>query len=286
VSPRMIRLAVFGAPNTPWQAITARLRDMELQSNVKAEYDAAAFFAPPTENGLEACLDAGKPVLVAAEACPSVEMLDAWTARAQRTQTPLIVANGQRYLPSRQLIRQQLESGKLGEPGLVRSHRWEPGAGQTSPDWPAAVAGDLDLVSWLLGKAPHLVYAVEQTGADARVRVGVHVHLGFAGGEMALVDYFTGAKYETGYSSLTVIGSAGAAYADDHANSQLILRNGSPQAVRTDEGLGRWVSMLQEFAVAIGERRSAFACWRRALLIGEAAEKSLRAREAVVLELE
>ena len=36
-----------------------------------------------------------------------------------------VVINPDRFLPSRQLIRQQIEAGKLGEVGLIRIHRWE-----------------------------------------------------------------------------------------------------------------------------------------------------------------
>ena len=41
----------------------------------------------------------------------------------------VVVVNSDQFLPSRQLIRQQLDTGKLGEVGLVRVHRWEPSEG-------------------------------------------------------------------------------------------------------------------------------------------------------------
>ena len=67
----------------------------------------------------------GRPALVAAEACSSPETLDGVLA-APRGGGRLASVNIERFLPSRQAIKSQLDAGKLGEVGLVRIHRWEP----------------------------------------------------------------------------------------------------------------------------------------------------------------
>src|SRR5207245_1284905 len=96
----------------------------------------------------------------------------------------------------RQLIRQHLDAGKLGEPGLIRLHRW------TAPDSASSILLDLDLVHWYFGRSPNLVHAVEQES--------LLVHLGFSGGGMALIDRLIRAD-QGAYRSLSVIGSNGAA---------------------------------------------------------------------------
>ena len=164
--------------------------------------------------------------------------------------------NPDRFLPSRQLIRQQVDSGKLGEVGLVRVHRWEPIVGHVSDvpgatrhvenvpheinGLPTGLLRDLDLVLWLVGKSPDSIHAV------SRFRI-IQVHLGFPGGAMALIDYSNQLPDGDGYQSLSVIGSTGAAYADDHQNMQLVFRGGHAQAVRAEETGRRHAALIQEF---------------------------------------
>lgn len=166
------------------------------------------------------------------------------TVGSPDTATTEIGINPDRFLPSRQLIRQQLDSGKLGDVGLVRVHRWEPTKTQVE-DVPAETFGlptglfrDLDLVLWLVGQSPNAIHAVEQSDAANSRGRSIQVHLGFPSGAMALIDYSNQLPDGDGYQSLSVIASSGAAYADDHQNMQLVFRGGRPQAVRSEE-IGR-----------------------------------------------
>ena len=73
-----------------------------------------------------------------------------------------------RWEQARQLIRQQLDAGRLGEPGLVRVHRWEHADTEgASGDVPAALTQDMDTAVWLMGSAPAVVYAVQRAGEAA-----------------------------------------------------------------------------------------------------------------------
>jgi predicted dehydrogenase len=278
----MIRLAVIDAAATRWQEATARLRGVVLQSCADDvppldAFDAAAFFEPASakRERIERCLDAGKPVLLAANACPSLEALQALT-EAAKPSSPLVVVNAERYLPSRQLVRQQLDAGKLGEPGLIRLHHW----GSSDP---SALACNLDLVTWFFGKRPDLVYAIE-TPADSDDRRGVQIHLGFPGGGMGLLS-IARVPGNNHYCSLTVIGSAGAAYADDHPNMQLAMGSGAIHAVRSEEGVVQWSALIREFVENIrNEKACAYpTSWHNALAVGEAVRKSLESRQAVAV---
>ena len=54
-----------------------------------------------------------------------------------------------------------------------------------------------------------------------------------------------------GYFSLSLIGSAGAAYADDHHNTQLLYAGGHAAALKTGESEFEELAQLQEFVNAI-----------------------------------
>jgi predicted dehydrogenase len=278
----MIRLAIIGAKDSRWRELAPRLRGVILDA-VAADAsspacDAAVFFELALGE-IDRYLQAGKPVLVAAQrgltkvTLQTLSVLAHQASVARQACVNLVVANPDRYLPSRQLIRQQLHAGKLGDPGLIRIHHWEPAAQEGS------LLRDLDLVLWYFRAMPRVVYTV----AHPR---GTQIHLGFPAGGIALVGH---ANLPAGdsYSSLSVIGASGAAYADDHANLQLVYQGGPPRAFRTGEGVGQWSLLVQEFADAIRagrDARSEHPHWSEAILTAEAVEKSLRTKQAVVLE--
>jgi predicted dehydrogenase len=274
----MIRLAVIGVKDVRWQALTPHLRGVTLAASLAhAEphtIDGAVFFGPPRTE-IERFLREGKHVLVSADAGWSKEMLQSHTEIAKTANARFIIANPERYLPSRRVIRQELDTGKLGEPGLIRLHRWAPA------EHDGSALCDLDLVMWYFGKPPNLVYAV-----------GHVFHLGFPGGGMALLDHAVvpGDRYD----SLSVICSSGAAYADDHQNMQLIFRGGPTTAIRTGEGIQQWSALVQEFVDSIVGQDSdpamkmtgleSYPTWPEVLTVSEAVCQSLRTKQAVVPE--
>src|SRR5262249_4954427 len=138
--------------------------------------DAVALLGPAEDAPVATFLTAGKHVLLTAEPWLSGDLLEAWSAAA-RAGARLAVVNPDRYLPSRRVIPEQVH-GRLGEPGLVRLHRWAS---------TGALLRDLDLTLWLAGKLPEVVYAAGKEG-ELAPGDSVLVHLGFPGGGMALLD--------------------------------------------------------------------------------------------------
>ena len=206
-----------------------------------------------------------------------------------------VVVNPDRFLPSRQLIRQQLDTGKLGEVGLVRVHRWEPTVGhdlnvpgltrhvEIVPHeingLPTVLLRDLDLVLWLVGKSPDSIHAVSRSKLNDSQSRFIQVHLGFPGGVMALIDYANQLPEGDGYQSLSVIGSSGAAYADDHQNMQLVFRGGRPLAVRAEETGRRHDALIQEFVDGLqagGDVSSAVADWQQVVDLANAVTRSIQ----------
>ena len=219
----------------------------------------------------------------------SVQVLEAATQHAATRQVQLVVANPDRMIPSRQLIFEETARGKLGIPGLIRVHRWEPAgrAGLTCANsLPAPLVRDLDLTTWLKGVSPNLVFATGRTGSDGSGDV-IQVHLGFEDGGMALIDFTNILPPGDGYQSLSVICSSGAVYADDHPNRQLVLGGGTACAEATDEGLLPICNLLQTFIdrVVTGDRPpTGVDWWRQAHAVAAAVRRSLQTGGAVMME--
>ena len=134
------------------------------------------------------------------------------------------------------------------------------------------VTSEIDVANWLFEDLPSEVYATGR-GDDY-----LQVHLGFPNGGMALIDCASSLPDGGGYFSLSVIGSTGAATADDHHNMNLMYRGGKPLAVAGGQGVSHVRGQLQEFVDAIAEQRPPATSGidgRNALLVADAAGKSI-----------
>jgi len=109
----------------------------------------------------------------------------------------------------------------------------------------------------------------------------MQLHLGFPAGGMALIDCARTLSTRSGsYYSLTLIGSTGAAYADDQHNTNLLFRDGT-QGLRVDQGLGYFALQLQEFVDAVQQSRTPSSSGeqgKRAIEVAQAAIDSCAAR--------
>ncbi len=294
----MIRLAVCG-DEARWQMVSARLRGGSINCSLNAAdlhpppgtYDALLLVTPKLQQvGLiERALADGKHVLlVSPTELPPAE-LESFATSAKQAGVQFAVVNPDRYLPSRQLVRQQLDAGKLGRPGLIRMYRWEPTPASSSNTLPSPLLLDLDLAIWLMGPSPNSVFATETPRATDGTESGrtIQVHLGFPDGPMALLSYSSALPPGDDYRSLSVMGSAGAAYADDHQNMQLIYRGQHPQALRAEEGIRPLVNLTQDFVDALQTQRDlspSLVEWHRVRTIGQAVEQSLISRQTISME--
>ena len=123
-----------------------------------------------------------------------------------------------RFTPQAQSIRSSLDDGQLGTPGLLRLHHWHPGA--ITMDTQIAA---IDLALWLFDATPDAKHHAESAGNRL-------FHLGFPGGGMAMIDFCVTPEKGENYHSLSLIGSRGAAYADDHRDRNLIFTGGAANA--------------------------------------------------------
>jgi predicted dehydrogenase len=285
----MIRLALRGSDALS-RELGARLHGATVEAwpdddtlrPPSVECDAVAFLES-TASDMEricACLASGLHVLLTPLAWVSPEALSRLSA-ARSAGTQLAIVNPDRFVASRQLIRQQLESGHLGDPGLVRVHRWQSSLTPTPLTW------DIDVATWLMGTTPNLVYAVELPDDDRDPFADgmLQLHLGFPGGGMALIDRADRLRSSDGYQALSLIGSTGAAYADDHQNMQLMFeRAGHPRAVLVDDSKLYMVALVQTFVSDVQAARdlsASLSTWRGVQTIEDAARRSIASRQAI-----
>ena len=125
---------------------------------------------------------------------------------------------------------------------MLRIHRWDHRGNIDS------FIAEIDLANWMFGGLPKEIYAVVRDNYR-------QVHLGFPGDGMALIDVASTLPPGGDYYSLSLIGSTGAAYADDHHNMNLLFNGGSPSAIRTGQGQAHLLGQLDEFLGALREGR-------------------------------
>ncbi len=303
----MVRLALIGCDiASDYAAVLPRVRNAEIVATVDDDGDKARWAAETlgaqaldsidealAADHIDAILihvldagsvgrqaaDAGKHVFVADISGLSVTQVDRAIGAAETAGVRLMVGLATRYLPSQQTVQNAIASGDLGELGLVRIHRWEPGTNGANAI--SHVASDIDVANWLFEALPSEVYA---TGRSDDY---LQVHLGFPNGGMALIDCASSLPDGGGYFSLSVIGSTGGATADDHHNMNLIYRGGKPLAAAGGQGLGHVRTQLQEFVDAIDEQRppdTSGMDGRNALLVADAARKSIASGSSFKLE--
>jgi predicted dehydrogenase len=186
-----------------------------------------------------------------------------------------------------QSVKEQLDTGTLGEPGLLRIHSWE-SADPADPIQQTPCVREIDLACWLFRQSPTQVYAVASSSEVLpETNDYTQVHLGFANGGMSLIDKCRSLPAGDSYFSLSMIGSTGAAYADDHRNMQLSFRGGRPSAVNTGQEIAEAVLELQEFIDAIEQDREpsiTIADVKTTAQVTMAITESLESKQPVSLE--
>ena len=258
-------------------------------------FDAVVVRAPLAGRAalVERAAQAGKSVFVEAPIAASLGDAERATEVARERNVCGMLGGTLRFRPVYRTLLSRLSDGKLGVPGLLRVHRWSSTeAGELKGGFLERVAGDVDLAISIFGVKPTCVHA---TGRDPspsaaglrRMPAYLQIHFGFPEGAMAVLDFATTLPAGKGYDSFHVIGSDGAAYADDHHNTHLLFEGGEPRARISSQGYLHTSWELQEFVDAILEKRPSVAslnegCATQQVL--EAVLQSLDAGQVLALE--
>jgi len=288
----MVRLALLGDADRADQLMKPMLRVEGAKVTVRAAgvnqlgadhdaFDAAIMLFAEDIRDCEQLVAAGKHLLVPITCRFSTRAIQALSDQCQQHGLCLMAGGTDRFVPSLQAARQSLAADELGEPGLVRIHRWSAAKAVTEH-----LSRDLDLVLSVFQAMPKEVYAVARSVLAPDEPDYLQVHLGFAGGGMALIDRSSTLPPGDGYFSFSVIGSAGAAYADDHPNKQLVFRGEHPAAVGTGSEELAALGDLQEFCHAIREQRAPLvtgADWLGATEVAGAVMRSAKSNSVVTV---
>ena len=236
MSASSVRLAVVGCPADVglWQDIAARLSDgciVHLGDSIigdsvgsvvdrhQDEFDAIVICNPlDNERAIHLAIKAEKHVLIASPLADTRSGADSIIEACQEAGVRFAVCDTLRFHPSSQAIMDRLTDGKLGDPGLLRVHRWRVQQETPLAEW---LFPDVDLAMALFGSKPSDIYAIHRRGSIDAPKY-VQIHFGFPAGGMAVMDFSGTLSGDSAYDSLSLIGSRGAAYADDHWNTHLL----------------------------------------------------------------
>ena len=248
-------------------------------------FDAVLMHRPvePVTSIAEAAAKAGKHMMIASPLAPTAAAASGIVETCRSAGVRLMAGHSLRFMPSQQTVKEALAAGNLGDPGLLRIHRWRPSRNDKTSkhnDGMMEMALDsIDLANWLFAGLPTEVYAWGHSDY-------VQVHLGFPAGGMALIDCACTLPEGDDYFSLSLIGSTGATYADDHHNRNLLFGGGEPRAINTAQGPFHLIKQLEEFVSAIEEQREPAVTAAEAvaaLQVAEAAAESIASKCAMHL---
>jgi predicted dehydrogenase len=196
---------------------------------------------------------ARKHILLATPGSLTFAELQAMIAACQAAEVTFTVGSPLCFRPSIAAVKAALESGKLGLPGLLRAHLWQPAE---DGDTRLQALQLLELAVWMFGAPPTEVFATtNERVAGAAWPKYLQLHLGFPQNGMALLSSTANLAGTDEYETVSLIGSTGAAYADDQSQTQLVFREKSPRAIIERERIPTLAAELRDFQQAIADRR-------------------------------
>ena len=224
---------------------------VDLLTHHQNNVDALVIHAPPDvlPDLVKTAAQSGKPMLVGPLLANTSGALRAISETS--SQGSLMPATPWRFIPAIQAVKASIDTGKLGEIGLIRIHRWNALATAGTYDIPSRIIADIDIATWFFGSQPQKLVAQQSPLADQYIQI----HLHFENGCMVVIDETSALPNGGDYFSLTVIGGTGAAYADDHRNMNLIVDGVYPHAIRTGQGAVHLAQQLQKFIDTRGGTR-------------------------------
>ena len=250
----------------------------ELDARRRDAFDAAVVHTPLESRSDTVCrlAEMGKHILVDAPLTTTIDEWDRAVQACEAANVRLMLRQPLRNCPAVQSLKAAIDTGNLGAPGLIRLHHWAlplvDDAELSQAIWESCFR-EVDLACWLFDTEPDSVFALRLSDDVDR---GVQLHLGFAGGGMALIDCLhTAHSSADPYFMLTLIGATGAAYLDDHRNTNLLIQDRTT-ALQLDFKTDITLQLKQFASFLSGDRTpGSVADGRRATSAIQAALKSI-----------
>lgn len=292
VAPHPFTAEVMRGPHRPTKVASNIAEALDTHGT---SFDAVLFMDSERDalSMIRRAAEAGKHVYAAAPAVSNFEGMEAAVDACETAGVCLSIGNTLRSLPSNQMIKSRISENKLGIPGMLRGHDWCYSDFERRETILNHIYGDIDLAGWFFDALPSEIYTLSR-GEDSKLSPGkkmfdyLQIHLGFPGGGMAMFDFAMTLPDGEPYRSLYLIGSTGAAYADDHHNSHLMYRGGFPRALISREKQQNLVQDIQDFVDAIREDRQPAVTGKDACNVHKIIEAIMRSRESgqVMIEKE
>ncbi|HIG28927.1 MAG TPA: Gfo/Idh/MocA family oxidoreductase [Verrucomicrobiales bacterium] len=287
MTPPPIRLALVGCSHdtTFWSEVALRLQnacftvlidaDSHLAPSI-AKAIGASIVVKSLETALENHPTEFDAVVVNLPHSASRRKVEAIIEANRQSKHCFTIGRSLRFHSASQTILDCLSCGKLGNPSLLRVHRWQGIHTGKRPLLEDILFADVDFALLLFAAKPTDVYAVGH-GTNATPDY-FQIHFGFPAGGMAVLDFSTALPVGRGYESLSLIASKGAVYADDHHNTHLLFRGGDPTAMISAQGNYPIAFEIQTHVNAIVEQAQTpvdVEDYRNAQLVIDAIERSL-----------
>lgn len=270
----------------------------ELLKSHSQDFDAIVVHGSVTKRAELAirAAEAGKHVFVSSPLAVNSAEVDRIAGACESSRVVLVVGSHVRFRPSVIAVKLALDSGKLGIPGLLRVHCWEPDEpanrdailNREHGEFCSRIMQQLDLALWMFPQPPTEVFAStrDRPGDSSLWPDYLQIHLGFPNGGMALISISRTMPAGDDYQTVSLICSTGAAYADDHLQKHLVFRGEHPLAVQRDEIVPTLVNQLKDFAEAVNSQRNpkiAATEMQSAMKLTDAVWKSLTTSQPVSL---
>ena len=307
-APAPVRLRVVTADSAAYARVLPRCPQWECVGISPPTDPLRGLFAPPEPERLLLGADLNPDQVLSLLGMARQQGISVWLADASVLEFAVLAEvqhafaaaelqlhTGQplRHRPLVETVREALRGGQLGEPAIVRIHDWRSTADtqQIPAGWELRpIRQYADLICWLLETTPDTVWATRPVvpagkETDPGPVETLQFHAGGPGPAMIVCDLAHGLPAGDAYWSLSVIGSRGAAYADDHRNRHLLFGGGPARAVCTGEG--DWPLWQQLRALPLsapgGTNPSSASPAPGAAALSRAIEQSLRSQRSVPL---
>ena len=249
MTPPPIRLALVGCSHdtTFWSEVAMRLQNACFTVLIDADSHLAPSIAKAIgvsivvkslETALENHHTEFDAVVVNLPLSASRREVGAIIEADRHSKKCFTIGRSLRFHSVSQTILDCLSCGKLGNPCLLRVHRWQGIHTGKRPLLEDILFADVDFALLLFAAKPTDVYAVGHgtNGCMNATPDYFQIHFGFPAGGMAVLDFSTALPVGRGYESLSLIASKGAVYTDDHHNTHLLFRGDDPTAMISAQG--------------------------------------------------
>jgi predicted dehydrogenase len=205
---------------------------------------------PEREVLIRMAADAGKHMIVQGPFCTSSTETLNLVNYCSEAKVSIATSGSLHFSPANQKImkaKMDEQFDTIGEPGVLRVHRWQNG----DADLYEKIYLDIDLASSFFSSMPSEICVMGKVNADTGNPDYLQVHFGYDSGAMAVFNFSRSLPAGQDYDSLSLIGSRGAIYCDDHRNTHLLYKGGNPAALISSTENLRLINELNAFVNAI-----------------------------------